>query len=93
MAENAEEIKISQLPHVKETVLKKRKNNDQWAINKRSRLERRRQQRINEVKNRIKKPDEFVRKFREKVLFFSASVDRNSFDLYLTIFPLVIMLD
>ncbi|KMZ66957.1 60S ribosomal protein L7-like protein [Zostera marina] len=68
MADNAEGIKLSQLPHVKETVLKKRKNNNQWAINKRSRLEHRRLQRINEAKNRIKTPDEFVQKFRQKEL-------------------------
>ncbi|XP_062196380.1 large ribosomal subunit protein uL30y-like [Phragmites australis] len=66
----AEEGTPQQLPFVKETVLKKRKENEAWAVKNRERKAAKRQRRRDEGKGTIKRPEEFVREFRNKELDF-----------------------
>uniref|UniRef100_A0ACD5YAT1 Uncharacterized protein n=1 Tax=Avena sativa TaxID=4498 RepID=A0ACD5YAT1_AVESA len=66
----AEEEGTQQLAFVRETVLKKRKVNEDWAIKNRERKAAKRQRRRNEAKGTIKRPEEFVREFRNKELDF-----------------------
>ncbi|WOL15605.1 hypothetical protein Cni_G24386 [Canna indica] len=57
------------LNYVHETVLKKRKNNEEWAIKRKARLTERK--RIKEsLKLAIKRPEEFVKEYRDKELDF-----------------------
>ncbi|KAG9152404.1 hypothetical protein Leryth_015808 [Lithospermum erythrorhizon] len=62
----AEEAVPQQMNYIDEVVLKKRRNNDQWAITRRQRLE----QKIQKKKSGfvIKKPEQFIREFRDKEL-------------------------
>ncbi|XP_003574861.1 60S ribosomal protein L7-2 [Brachypodium distachyon] len=69
MAAMAEEG-TQQLPFVRETVLKKRKVNEDWAIKNRERKAAKRQRRRDDGKGAIKRPEEFVREFRNKELDF-----------------------
>jgi large subunit ribosomal protein L7e len=62
----AEEGTMQALPYVKETVLKKRKQNEDWAVRNRERKAAKRQRRVNERKGTIKRPEEFVTEFRNK---------------------------
>ncbi|GJN15566.1 hypothetical protein PR202_gb02488 [Eleusine coracana subsp. coracana] len=62
----AEEGTMQQLPYVKETVLKKRKQNEDWAVRNRERKAAKRQRRIAERKGTIKRPEDFVTEFRNK---------------------------
>jgi large subunit ribosomal protein L7e len=64
----AEEEGTQQLDFVKETVLKKRKVNEDWAIKNRERKAAKRQRRRNDAKGAIKRPEDFVREFRNKEL-------------------------
>jgi large subunit ribosomal protein L7e len=64
----AEEEGTQQLAFVKETVLKKRKVNEDWAIKNRERKAAKRQRRRNDAKGAIKRPEDFVREFRNKEL-------------------------
>jgi large subunit ribosomal protein L7e len=66
----AEEDGTQQLPFVKETVLKKRKVNEDWAIKNRERKAAKKQRRRNDAKGAIKRPEDFVREFRNKELDF-----------------------
>ncbi|KAF0909769.1 hypothetical protein E2562_000095 [Oryza meyeriana var. granulata] len=59
-----------QLPYVRETVLKKRKVNEDWAIKNRERKAAKRQRRRDDGKGAIKRPEDFVREFRNKELDF-----------------------
>ncbi|XP_062192937.1 large ribosomal subunit protein uL30y-like [Phragmites australis] len=59
-----------QLPFVEETVLKKRKDNEDWAVRNRERKAAKRQRRRDDGKGAIKRPEEFVREFRNKELDF-----------------------
>lgn len=59
-----------QLPYVEETVLKKRKNNEEWAIKRRERIEAQKQKNKDISKSAIKRPEQFVQEFREKVSIF-----------------------
>ncbi|KAJ6818905.1 60S ribosomal protein L7-1-like [Iris pallida] len=56
------------LAYVQETVLKKRKNNDEWAIKRRERVEARKQRNKDDLKHAIKKPEQFVQEYRDKEL-------------------------
>jgi large subunit ribosomal protein L7e len=62
----AEEGTMQQLPYVKETVLKKRKQNEDWAVKNRERKAAKRQRREYERKGTIKRPEEFVTEFRNR---------------------------
>ncbi|KAJ0436483.1 putative ribosomal protein L7/L30 [Helianthus annuus] len=56
-----------QLDYVSEIVLKKRKNNEDWAIRRREQLE----QRVKKSKSDnfvIKKPEQFIREYRDRVM-------------------------
>ncbi|KAM0900470.1 hypothetical protein ACQ4PT_020605 [Festuca glaucescens] len=64
----AEEEGTQQLDFVRETVLKKRKVNEDWAIKNRERKAAKRQRRRNDAKGAIKRPEDFVREFRNKEL-------------------------
>lgn len=57
-----------QLPYVEETVLKKRKNNEEWAIKRRERIEAQKKKNKDISKSLTKRPEQFVREFREKEL-------------------------
>ncbi len=59
-----------QLPYVRETVLKKRKVNEDWAVKNRERKAAKRQRRRDDGKGAIKRPEDFVREFRNKELDF-----------------------
>lgn len=54
------------LNYVQETVLKKRKNNEEWVIKKRERLAERKKSKES-LKPAIKRPEEFVKEYRDKV--------------------------
>uniref|UniRef100_A0A6V7QT66 Uncharacterized protein n=1 Tax=Ananas comosus var. bracteatus TaxID=296719 RepID=A0A6V7QT66_ANACO len=56
------------LTYVHETVLKKRKNNEEWAVKRRQRLGARKQQKREDLKLAIKRPEEFVKEYRDKEL-------------------------
>lgn len=56
-----------QLNYIPEVILKKRKNNEEWAIRRKQQLE----QRVKRLKADnfvIKKPEQFIREFRDKVI-------------------------
>lgn len=55
------------LAYVHETVLKKRKNNEEWAIKRREQLEARKKRNKENLKLTIKRPEEFVKEYRAKV--------------------------
>lgn len=57
---------MQQLAYVKETVLKKRKQNEDWAVRNRERKAAKRQRLVDERKGTIKRPEEFVMEFRNK---------------------------
>lgn len=59
------------LTYVHETVLKKRKNNEEWAVKRRQRLGARKQQKREDLKLAIKRPEEFVKEYRDKVSHFT----------------------
>lgn len=59
-----------QLPFVRETVLKKRKDNEEWATKNRERKAAKRQRRRHDAKGAIKRPEDFVKEFRNKELDF-----------------------
>ncbi|KAI3671495.1 hypothetical protein L1987_87233 [Smallanthus sonchifolius] len=55
------------LDYVSEIVLKKRKNNEDWAIRRKEQLE----QRVKKSKSDnfvIKKPEQFIREYRDRVM-------------------------
>lgn len=58
------------LNYVHETVLKKRKNNDEWALKRRERLDAQKQKTKDKKKAAIKRPEQFVKEFRDKELDF-----------------------
>lgn len=66
----AEEEGTQQLPFVRETVLKKRKDNEEWATKNRERKAAKRQRRRHDAKGAIKRPEDFVKEFRNKELDF-----------------------
>lgn len=59
-----------QLPYVNEIVLKKRKNNEDWALKRKLRLENIQQSKVNASKPIIRRPEDFVKEYREKELDF-----------------------
>ncbi|XP_008781851.2 60S ribosomal protein L7-2-like [Phoenix dactylifera] len=56
------------LTYVHETVLKKRKNNEEWAIKRREQLEARKKRNKRDLKFAIKRPEEFVKEYCDKEL-------------------------
>nr|XP_020183308.1 60S ribosomal protein L7-1-like [Aegilops tauschii subsp. strangulata] len=66
----AEEEGTQQLPFVRETVLKKRKDNEEWATKNRERKAAKMQHRRHDAKCAIKHPEVFVKEFRNKELDF-----------------------
>lgn len=56
------------LNYVHETVLKKRKANEEWAIKKRERVDARKRRYIENKKFAIKRPEQFVKEYRDKEL-------------------------
>ncbi|XP_047341825.1 60S ribosomal protein L7-1 [Impatiens glandulifera] len=65
-----------QLDYVPETILKKRRNNEEWAIKRKLQL----QQRVKKSKgdrSEIKKPEQFIREFRERELDFIQMKSRS----------------
>lgn len=56
------------LAFVHETVLKKRKTNEEWAIKRRERLDARKQRSKESLKLAIKRPEQFVKEYRGKEL-------------------------
>lgn len=57
------------LTYVPETVLKKRKSNEDWALRKRGHVEARKKSTKENFKNLVKRPEDFVKEFRSKVSF------------------------
>ncbi|MQL71905.1 hypothetical protein Taro_004212 [Colocasia esculenta] len=55
------------LTYVPETILKKRKGNEQWALKKKEHLEARKKIKKDRLKNIIKRPEQFVKEYRDKV--------------------------
>ncbi|KAI3455253.1 hypothetical protein Pfo_011916 [Paulownia fortunei] len=63
----AEEAPAAALNYIPEVVLKKRKNNEEWAIRRKLQL----QERVKRLKSDnlfIKKPEQFIREYRDKEL-------------------------
>ncbi|XP_010917039.1 large ribosomal subunit protein uL30y [Elaeis guineensis] len=56
------------LAYVHETVLKKRKNNEEWAIKRRDQLDARKKRKKEDLKLAIRRPEEFVKEYRDKEL-------------------------
>lgn len=56
------------LNYVHETVLRKRKANEEWAIKKRERVDARKRRYIENKKFAIKRPEQFVKEYRDKEL-------------------------
>lgn len=56
----------NQLNYVVETVLKKRKEKEDWAIKRRERLDAKKK-RKGEYKSTIKRPEQFIKEYRDKV--------------------------
>lgn len=54
------------LNYIPEVVLKKRKNNEEWAIKRKLQLQER-AKRSKSSSNFIKKPEQFIREYRDKV--------------------------
>lgn len=61
----AEEPK--QLDYIPEVILKKRRNNEEWAIRRKQRLEEK-VKRLKSDNYVIKKPDQFIREYRARVI-------------------------
>ena len=55
------------LAYVHETVLKRRKNNEEWAIKRREQLDARKKRKKEDLKLAIRRPEEFVKEYRDKV--------------------------
>jgi len=62
-----EEPKQKQLNYIPEVILKKRKNNEQWAIRRKQQLEQRTRKSKGD-NSVIKKPEQFIREFRDREL-------------------------
>lgn len=56
------------LTYIPETVLKKRKSNEEWAIKKRERLEERKQRIKEDRKLIFKRAEQYIKEFRDKVI-------------------------
>ncbi|XP_020592450.1 60S ribosomal protein L7-2-like [Phalaenopsis equestris] len=56
------------LNYVHENVLRKRKANEEWAIKKRERIDARKRRHIENRKFAIKRPEQFVKEYRDKDL-------------------------
>lgn len=56
------------LAYVEETVLKKRKNNEEWAIKRRERVAAQKKTNLERSKSAIKRPEQFVQEYRGKEL-------------------------
>ncbi|XP_072973295.1 large ribosomal subunit protein uL30y-like [Typha angustifolia] len=63
-----EDEETKPLPYVRETVLKKRKTNEDWAVKRRERLGARKNRGKENSKFAIKRPEEFVKEYRDKEL-------------------------
>ncbi|XP_075511096.1 large ribosomal subunit protein uL30z-like [Primulina tabacum] len=63
----AEEAAPMALNYIPEVILKKRKNNEEWAIRRKLQLQER-VKRLKSEKFAIKKPEQFIREFRDKEL-------------------------
>lgn len=55
------------LDYINEVVLKKRKQNEEWAIRRREMSEVQRQRRKEDQKLAFKRPEQFVKEYRAKV--------------------------
>lgn len=55
------------LNYVHEAVLKKRKANEEWVLKKRERVDARKRRYIENKKFAIKRPEQFVKEYRDKV--------------------------
>lgn len=60
----------NQLNYVVETVLKKRKAKEDWFIKRRERLDAKKK-RKEEHRSAIKRPEQFVKEYRDKVAYVS----------------------
>lgn len=63
----ATEEESKPLNYIPEVVLKKRRNNEEWAIRRKLQLE----ERVKRLKSDnffIKKPDQFIREYRDRVI-------------------------
>lgn len=58
------------LAYIDETVLKKRKNNEEWAIKRRERIATQKKENKDRAKSAIKRPEQFVQEYRDKELDF-----------------------
>lgn len=58
------------LAYIDETVLKKRKNNEEWAIKRRERIATQKKANKDRAKSAIKRPEQFVQEYRDKELDF-----------------------
>ncbi|PIN04133.1 60S ribosomal protein L7 [Handroanthus impetiginosus] len=65
----AEEAPAAALNYIPEVVLKKRKNNEEWAIKRKLQLQER-AKRLKSGSFFIKKPEQFIREYRDKELDF-----------------------
>ena len=63
------------LAYVQETVLKKRKNNEEWAVKRREKIEAQKKRNKDSAKAAIKRPEQFVQEYRDKVtMTFTISI-------------------
>lgn len=60
------EEKPKQLNYIPEVILKKRKSNEEWAIRRKQQLEQRTRKSKGD-NSVIKKPEQFIREFRDRV--------------------------
>lgn len=82
----ATEEESKPLNYIPEVVLKKRRNNEEWAIRRKLQLE----ERVKRLKSDnfvIKKPDQFIREYRDKVIIITVSLLTTSVFL----FPLLLL--
>lgn len=80
----AEEVP-QDLNYIPEVILKKRKNNEEWAIRRKLQLE----QRVKKLKSdnfTIKKPEQFIREYRDKVWLSMNYIIKQLFNLSLSYF-------
>lgn len=74
-----EEAAPQALNYIPEVVLKKRKNNEQWAVRRKLQMQDR-AKRLKSGNFVIKKPEQFIREYRDKVIMLRFALNhRNLF--------------
>lgn len=57
-----------QVAYIPETILKKRKSNEEWALKRKAQLELRQKRAKQSQGNDFKLPEQFIKEYRDKVL-------------------------